>query len=108
MEHMLRKTLQNWGTSWEPIGNLKGTYCEHIRKLGKMTKKSLSPPCPTPPKTSKEKKARHLECMFGPSHCLHEISLFLFPKDLVTISGLGPCKEHPTCSVLGAHFILNK
>ncbi len=28
-----------------------------------------------PPPTEKEKKARHLECMLGPSHWLHEISL---------------------------------
>jgi len=49
--------------------------------------KNLSPLSPrTPPQNIKGKKARHLECMLGPSHWLHEI---LFPKDFVTIFGMG-------------------
>jgi hypothetical protein len=41
------------GTHWEPIGNLKGTYCKHIGKPGKMNKKNLPlpPPTPSPSKT---------------------------------------------------------
>jgi hypothetical protein len=41
---------------------------------------------PPPPQNIKGKKALHLECMLGPSHWLHEISL---PKYLVTIFGPG-------------------
>ncbi len=37
-----------------------------------MKKKSFSP---TPPQTYKEKKARQLECILGPFHWVHEISL---------------------------------
>jgi hypothetical protein len=46
--------------------------------------------------------------MLGPSHWLHEISL---PKRIghhFWAWANTSCKEHPTCSVLGAHFILNK
>ncbi len=51
--------------------NLVGTHWE-ARKNGKHS----SPPSPPPtPQNFKGKKARHLECMLGPSHWLHEISL---------------------------------
>jgi hypothetical protein len=42
------------GTHWEPVNFLKKILF---------------------PQTLKEKNARHLECMLGPSHWLHEISL---------------------------------
>jgi hypothetical protein len=42
-------------------------------------KKNLSRRPSTQPQNIKGKKARHLECMLGPSHWLHEISL---PKRL--------------------------
>jgi hypothetical protein len=41
---------------------------------------------PSPIQTFKRKNARHLECMLGPSHRLHKISL---PKEFATIFGLG-------------------
>jgi hypothetical protein len=47
------------------------------------------PPAAKPPpanKNIKGKKARHLECMLGPSHWLHE---FLFPKEFIANFGLG-------------------
>jgi len=64
------------GTHWELgernenlMGTLKwnvvGTHWEPGEKI---------PPLPRPPNL-KGKKARHLECMLGPSHWLHEISL---------------------------------
>jgi hypothetical protein len=49
---------------------------------GKMQKKSFFP---LPPQTY-GKKSSHLESMIGPSHCWHQ---FLFPKEFVTIFGLG-------------------
>jgi hypothetical protein len=76
-----------------------------------MTKKSLSlSPSPhlSPLQNIKGKKERHLECMLGPSHWLHEISLLKrlghhFWPGLTALA-----KNTPTCSVLGAQFILNK
>jgi hypothetical protein len=41
---------------------------------------------PAPQKNLKRKKARHLECMLGPSHWLHE---FFFPKEFIINFGLG-------------------
>jgi len=80
-----------WGTHWElgeHIENLMGTHWElegHIVEthweLGKNEKKIL--PCPI---GEKKEKARHLECTFGPSCWLHEISL---PKRFINIFGLG-------------------
>jgi hypothetical protein len=58
------------GTHWEP---------------GKDAKKSFLPLPPPPPQTY-GKKSSHLESMIGPSHWLHQ---FLFPKEFVTIFGLG-------------------
>jgi len=46
---------------------LKGTWWEQIENQGKMKK--------YPPQNLKGKSARHLECMLGPSHWLHEIYL---------------------------------
>jgi len=59
-----------WGTHWELIGNIVRTYWEP-GKMGKQKKSFLHPP----PQNFKGKKARHLECMLGPSNWLHEISL---------------------------------
>jgi hypothetical protein len=63
---------------------------------GKNEKKNLPP---SPAKNLKGKKARRLECMLGPKIMLHiGCTKFLFPKEFITIFGLGytPCKEHPT------------
>ncbi len=65
---MLGKIL---GTHWELERNIVQTHWE----VGKNEKKSLFPP----PQNIKGKKTRHLECMLGPSHWLHEIPL---PKRL--------------------------
>jgi hypothetical protein len=64
-------------THWEPGKNEK-KYSPHHPKL-------------------KRKKARHLVCMLGPSHLLHEISL---PKEFITILAWADtlCKEHTTYS----------
>jgi hypothetical protein len=59
----------------ENIGNQLGTWREHsANTLGSPEKWKKNPP----PPTQKEKK-QGLECMLGPSHWLHEISL---PKRL--------------------------
>jgi hypothetical protein len=47
---------------------LKGKYWEDIGNQGKMKKN------PSPSNLKGKKKTRHLECMLGPSHWLHEIS----------------------------------
>jgi len=52
-------------THWELKGNIVGTHWE----LGR--NETTPPPLPN----LKSKKARHLECMLGPSYWLHEISL---------------------------------
>jgi hypothetical protein len=65
---MLGKIL---GTHWELKRNIVRTHWE----AGKNEKKIFTPPS----QNIKRKKARHLECMLGPSHWLHEISL---PKKL--------------------------
>jgi hypothetical protein len=61
------------GTHWELERNIVQTHWET-----KKNEKKISP-TPPPPLKHKRKKARHLECMIGPSHWLHEISL---PKRL--------------------------
>jgi hypothetical protein len=64
-----------WGTHWEPIGNMKGTWWEQRKKEKN----------PSPTKNFKEKKSRHFECMLSPPiGCMK----FLFPK-LFVIFGLG-------------------
>jgi len=82
------------GTHWELEGNIVQTHWE----ARKNEKKS-----PLHPQNIKGKKARHLECMLGPSHWLHE---FFFPKDLVTIFGLGshPLQRTPYLFSVGATF----
>jgi len=77
------------GENIAKLGNILGTHLELEGNIvqtnweaAENEKKSL----PHPPQNIKGKKARHLECMLGPSHWLHEISL---PKYLVTIFGLG-------------------
>jgi hypothetical protein len=56
------------GTHLELKGNIVRTHWEP----GNMKTKSSNPPSQ---KKFEREKARHLECMFGPSHQLHEISL---------------------------------
>ncbi len=51
------------GTHWELKGNIIGTHWDQDFFTN-----------PSPPNL-KGKKARHFECMLGPSHWLHEISL---------------------------------
>jgi len=68
-------TFQNlMGTHWDLKGNIVGTHWQP----GKNEKISFPSPQKYPPPTPtklKRKKARHHECMLGPSHWLHEISL---------------------------------
>jgi hypothetical protein len=67
MENMLGNTLRNE---------------EHIGNQGKMKRNPYQPP----PKTYKEKKQGTLSACLGlPIGCMK----FLFPKELVTIFGLG-------------------
>ncbi len=61
---------------WELKGNTVRTYWEPREKWKKIL--------PTP--NLKGKKAKHLGCLLGPSHWLQK---FLFPKEFVTIFGLG-------------------
>jgi len=61
---------------WEPKGNTVRKYCEPREKWKEIL--------PTP--NLKGKKARHLECLLRPSQWLQK---FLFPKEFVTIFGLG-------------------
>jgi hypothetical protein len=68
------KTLRNWGTYWELEGNIVQTHWE----TGKHEKKTLPRP-----QNKKGKKARHLECMLGPYHRLHESKMYSY---LLTIS----------------------
>ncbi len=65
---MLGKILK---THWELERNIVRTHWA----VGKNEKKFFPLPPPTPPQNIKEKETRHLECMVGPSHWLHEISL---------------------------------
>jgi hypothetical protein len=78
MENMLGKTLGTWGTYLKldrnPNGNPKGTHWEKIKNKN-----------PAPPPNLKGKKARHIDCMLGPSHWLQEI---LFPKEFISIFAL--------------------
>jgi len=70
------------------LGNLKGTQWEPGKN-----EKIL------PSQTKLKKKKEALECMLGPSHWLHEISL---PKEFIIIFWAGlipPCKEHPTYTI---------
>jgi hypothetical protein len=64
----------HWGTYWEPdkkpLGRLKNIVGSHWER-GKNGKKNLKI---LPPKNLKGKIARHLKCMLGPYHWLHEIS----------------------------------
>jgi hypothetical protein len=69
-----------WGTHWElgeDIGSLMGTHWEpegNIIKTHWELGRNVKNPSPLP-QNLKGKKTRHLECMLGPSHWLHEISL---------------------------------
>jgi hypothetical protein len=78
------------GENIAKLGNISGTHLELERNIvqtnweAAKNEKKISPH--PPPQNIKGKKTWHLECMLGPSHWLHEISL---PKYLVTIFGLG-------------------
>jgi hypothetical protein len=68
---MLGNTLGTWGTylkpvkiHWELKGNIVRTHWEQGEKKSFPLIQTLE-----------AKKARHIECMLGPSHWLHEISL---------------------------------
>jgi hypothetical protein len=89
MEKMLGKIL---GTHWELERNIVRTHWE----AGKNEKKILPP---LHPPNIKGKKAGHLECMLGPSHWLHEISL---PKRLWHHF----LQRTPHLFSVGAHLIL--
>jgi len=96
MENMLGKRLRNWGTYWELEGNTVRTHWEEGREWE----------TPPPPK-HKKKKARHLECMLGPSRRLHEISL---PKRLGHHfwPGLTPLAKNTLPIQCWAHLIFKK
>jgi hypothetical protein len=61
-----------WRTYWELMAThweLKGNIVQTHWELGR------DEPPPSFPAKLEKKKARHLECMLGPSYWLHEISL---------------------------------
>jgi hypothetical protein len=60
-------------TNWEIQVNTLGTHWEQGKNEKKKKKKKSYPTTPT--QNLKGRKARHLECLLGPSDCLHEISL---------------------------------
>ncbi len=68
------KVRCNGENVWEQFGELDGNIMRTHWELGKSGEKRISPPPPLPPKL-KRKKAKALECIFGPSHWLHENSL---------------------------------
>jgi hypothetical protein len=74
MENMLVNTLGTWGTYLKLDENPFGAQ----KEPGRNEKKSSPPP-------PKLKRKKHIECMFGPSHWLHEIS---FPKNICHHFGL--------------------
>jgi hypothetical protein len=51
-------------------------YGEHVGEhIGNQRKMKKNPFSPTPRKKFKGRKAKLLECMLGPSHWLHEVSI---------------------------------
>jgi len=61
-------------------------YGEHVGEhIGNQRKMKKNPFPPTPRKKFKGRKARLLECLGLPIGCMK----FLFPKEFVTIFGLG-------------------
>jgi hypothetical protein len=92
---MLGKIL---GTHWELERNIVRTHWE----VEENEKKIFPPPHPT--QNIKGKKTKHLECMFGPSHWLHEISL---SKRLHHHfwHGLTPLAKNTPLISVGAHLI---
>jgi hypothetical protein len=80
-------------------GNLKGTYGNTLETREKW-KKIL------PPTSLKGKKTRHLDCMLGPSHGLHEISLPKRASPFLAWSNTH-CKEHPTYRILETKYHIN-
>jgi hypothetical protein len=88
---MLGNTLETRGTYWEPNGNPLRTWRELSENtFGNQGKMKKNPPTP------QLEKARHLGCMLGPSHGLHEISLHKRVRHLFLSQANTVCKEHPT------------
>jgi hypothetical protein len=78
---MIWKLRNMVGTHWELKGNTIGTHYEPRKN----EKKSSHPPHPPPP-NFKGKKSSHLDCILGLAiGCMK----FLFPKEFITIFGLG-------------------
>jgi hypothetical protein len=82
-----------------------GTWREHsANTLGRREKWKETP---HPPQNKKGKKWRHLECMLGPSHWLHEISLSQRLGHHFWL-GLTPLAKKPYLFTVGAHLIFKK
>jgi hypothetical protein len=62
-KHVEEHIRNRMGIHWELEENIVGTHSEREKN----EKKKSFPGSPPPP-SLKEKKARHLECMLGPSH----------------------------------------
>jgi hypothetical protein len=58
---------------------------EHIGNQGKMKKKKNLPPNTSPPQLTRKKQGTLMACLGLPIGCMK----FLFPKEFVTIFGLG-------------------
>jgi hypothetical protein len=96
----------------ENIGNPLGTWKEHsANTLGswKKWKKNLFPPPPPAPRPTPKHKRKKRQgtlsaCLGLPIGCMK----FLFPKDFVTIFGMGyrPLQRTPHLFSVGAHLIL--
>jgi hypothetical protein len=80
MDNMSGNSL---GTHWVLKGTIVGTHLEQ----GKNENKSFPPPPhpPSPPKLKEKKQGTLSACLGPPIGCMK----FLFPKELVTIFGLG-------------------
>jgi len=83
-EEHVREHIRNMGnilrTYWEPEGNIVGTHWEPTKN----EKKILLPPSPHK-KKRKKKQGALSACLGLPIGCM----AFLFPKEFVTIFGLG-------------------
>jgi len=96
------KTLWNWGTYWEPIGNLK----EHTANtLGSRGIWKTSPP-PLPKHKREKNKAPWVHAWAFPLTAWNFSSQKTWSPFLAWANN--PCKEHPTYSVLGQSWFLKK
>ncbi len=84
------------GTHWELKGHIMGKHWE----CGEKEKENPSPPHPHFPKLRRKKKARHLECMLGASHLVHEISLPKKSSSPFLACANTLCKQHLAYSSL--------